>query len=193
MLSTRTVIAITVMATVLAFASGCRLVGSGTLGYVPTSQYGDFRQPAATSGSPVSVQIFSRDPDDTWPPPDALGVRIQAEDIPAIVNYTREPEWAHSLLLVRLFSPSEQADPQNTGVFRSCDELNNRPGALVDIWTRRHAYGPIFVNADEPVDALLTIDDTPENREGSWALTTGEVGWYSGGTAIRCGTITVMP
>ncbi len=183
------------MVAMLALASGCRLIGTGTLGYAPGGRYGVCAQPAATSGSPVTMRVFGRDPGDTWPPPDTLGVWLHADNFPALVN-CGEPSWPHTLLLVRLFAPSEQFDPQNTNAFRSCDELNSRldsgTGAYVDAGTRYHRYGPISVNPDEPMDALLTIDDIPENREASWVLATKDFGDQLLAKPLRCGTVTAV-
>ncbi len=196
----RSATALLVMAAVLVLASGCRFVGSGTMGYVPAGQYGSFLQPAANSGSPVSVQVFRPDARDTWPPPGQLGLWLHADNMPALVLWPETMPAIHDLYLVRLYGPSEQANREGLQ-FRSCEELNSplpsgefRNGAVSS--DRSHTLGKIYVNPDQPVDALVTIDDTPENREASWVLAVRppQRFWQEfGGYAIRCGTITVAP
>jgi len=63
---------------------------------------------------------------------------------------------------------------------------------MVSIGTRYHTYGPIFVNPDEPMDAILTIDDIPENREASWVLATKDFGDLLLAKPLRCGTVAAV-
>ena len=196
------------MTAMLALASGCRVVGSGTLGYVPAGasrgpwSYVQPVQPAANSGSPVTVQVFRPVPGDTWPPAGTLGLWLHADNMPALaVNvgdlkrqlYTDEQiyERTRTLYLIRLHGALEEANPE-FAQYRSCDELLSHPERQGTVWVGP-LLGEIAFNPDGPLDALITIDDTPENRQTSWVLATSSWGLQGQRTAIRCGTITLTP
>ncbi len=145
--------------------------------------------PAATSGSVATVALFSAEPGDAWPPPGKLGISVEAERIPFIVQPLFTPyEGLWNLVLVRLPAPTGRSEGT---VIRNCAELEST-GGLVDV-QGSHRMGTMKVGDDRTLSALLTVDDTPENRQASWVLASESFGWGTQGYAVRCGTTTLTP
>jgi len=177
--STRTIIAVLLMATTLVFASGCRLVGSGTLGYVSVSVPDE---PAATTGSTATIQAIRPDPGDGWPPPGKLGMWVRADHIPPTGT------GQDHLYLVRLFGPQEPTLRKWDS--RTCDELTaNSPGRV--FLRLEFVVGPLHIGDDRVINEVLLVDDLLLFQDLSWVIA-NEDATYSG-QAIRCGTLTVAP
>jgi hypothetical protein len=181
---------------VLALASGCRLVGSGTLDYVPPAERPSkyegagcpepgawYCEPAATHGSPVTIRIFRAEPGDAWPPPGMLGVWLHADQIPLVDNPYGGGD-PSLLILAPLSMQSPVADQRQA---QNCSELALTTGR-VDLFDFR--FPRVRVNADRTLNAWLTVADTPEYRHAWWVLAgEGLITPYS--FAIRCGTAPV--
>ena len=199
----RSPVTLFILTAMLALASGCHSVGSGTLGYVTNVQVDPIihlpAQPAAISGSAVTVEVFRHDPGDTWPPPGQLGLWLHADSIPVFqAPLPADDPWLRTVTLVRLLGPSEKV----TGAmpeFRNCDEIKGTG----EIWTFGHEFGRFGLSPDpakagtfapdRTLSALVTIDDTAENWQASWVLATEGTGLLHTSYAIRCGTITLTP
>ncbi len=92
--------------------------------------------------------------------------------------------------LVRLYGPSDEPRGLPPWSYRSCDEIKGE-GIVSTTGGEGHR---ITLTPDRVLDALTTIDDTPENWQASWALTPVEnIANLFGAHAIRCGAITVTP
>ncbi len=198
----RSATAVLVMAVVLVLASGCRLVGSGTLGSLPNAHVY-----YAVHGSAVTVEVFRPAPGDAWPPAGQLGLRLRAENIPDIGCW-RAPwfedcsdSWRSTVYLARLRLSSEPTSPDYNWEYpSSCDPYQN-PDLPLPLVRAKEYRGPLVVTPDGFLDAFLTIDDTPDNWQASWVLTTAALPVYPGlptdpsahRIVLRCGTITVAP
>jgi hypothetical protein len=198
--------AVLLLAAVAALAAGCRLVGSGTLDYVPAAERPSpfiyqcpepgawYCYPAATNGSPVEMKVFRAEPGDAWPPPGMLGISLRAQQIPFLapaMNVTdRDPLAA--LVLVRLPEVPREGWP----TVQSCAELDSTEG-VVRVWDDNR-IGAVTVNPDRTLTAFLAVPDTPENWQASWVLATDALnpfarGMAAPGYAIRCGAVSVPP
>jgi hypothetical protein len=174
------------MVAILALATGARCVGSGRLELLHESG-----EPAATSGSAVTVEVFRPNPGDAWPAPGQLGLRLHAENIPAFApNADPVPgPRPNTMWLIRLYGPAEEL-PALPWSYRSCDEIKG--DGIVS--TGIKGAHTITLTPARVLDALITIDDTPENWRASWVLTTMDnFANFAGAYAVRCGTITVPP
>jgi hypothetical protein len=185
-----------------ALAAGCRLVGSGTLDYVPAAERPSpyvyrcpepgawYCWPAATNGSTVTMRVFQPDPGDAWPPPGQLGIWLKADRIPFLYNpfISGDLSW---LALVRLPQVTDSPELQ---VPRDCAGLGATAGFVLVDGEGSNRVGRVIVNDDRTLSAWLTVPDTPENRHASWVLATDSVYLLGGvgGSAIRCGTVTVQ-
>ncbi len=166
------------MVAVFVLASGCRLVGSGTLGYVSVSVP---NEPAATTGSVATVQVFRPDPGDAWPPPAKLGIWVRADHIPpARTGY-------EGLNLVRLFGPEEPTRGALSS--RTCDELTAKNSGRV--YQYPDMVFPLHVGDDRVINEVLLVDDLPLFQDLSWVIANNDA-MYTG-QAIRCGRLTVAP
>jgi hypothetical protein len=177
-----------VMVALLAVASGCRVVGSGTLELLDRPA----NLSAARSGSPMTVEVFRPDPGDAWPPEGQLGLKLHAENIPDFHMFCEEP-WMNCAgvtgrLYLLLTPPSVRGcDPPPYDVITGAPDLVSHRDSTSGTGK---GLGPIVLTADRVLNAFLAIDDTPENRQATWWLTSEP--WPNGGAyALRCGTITV--
>jgi len=172
------------MATTLVFASGCRLVGSGTLGYVPNPD-----EPAASSGSVATIHAYRADPDDAWPPPGTLALWVRADHIPPASVGLGSPPQPALMYLTRLFGALEPVRP-GLGEYRTCEDMVTAGGRALSL---AHVVASLHVGDDGIIGQVVLVDDTPENREASWviAAATGRAWPYFG--PIRCGALTVAP
>jgi hypothetical protein len=174
MASARTVIAVIFMAATVALASGCRVVGSGTLGYVPASEG---VEPSSVLGSPAEVRVFRHEAGHAWPPPGKLGIVVTADDIPY--------DGPSPLLLIGMTDPSLYGAPR----VHRCDELSTTGGVFM--WGVPSIYEEVHVNPDHSVRALFAVADAPDwpGPTGDWVLAAvgrvpdAEV--YA--VAVRCG------
>jgi hypothetical protein len=163
-------------------AAGCRLVGSGTLDYVPNN-FPD--EPAATSGSVATIQAFRAEPGDAWPPFGTIALWVRADDIPELrIGYD-------NLYLVRLWG-AQETTPESMGN-RICAELaaSDNPGR---VWLAYDelVIGNLDVGDDRAVSEVLLVDDDKlPGGELSWVLASNDAEYT--GQAIRCGTMTVAP
>jgi hypothetical protein len=179
-----------VMAAMLAFAGGCRLVGSGTLGLL--DRPANFS--AARSGSPMTVEVFRPDPGDAWPPQGQLGLKLHAENIPDFYMFCQEP-WMNCAgvtgrVYLLLTPPSVRGcDPLPYDVITGMPAVVSHRDSTSGTGK---GVGPIVLTADRVLNAFLTIDDTPENRQATWWLTS-EPHPNGVAEALRCGTISVAP
>ncbi len=178
--------ALLVMAAVLVLASGCRLVGSGTLGYVPNPD-----ERAATSGSVATIHAYRADPDDAWPPPGTLALWVRAENIPpASVGFGIGNSPPPALMyLVRLFGAVEPVRP-DMGEYRTCEEMVAAGGRIV---SPSHVIASLHVGDDRVISEAVLVDDTPENRDASWVITAATARAFVYLSPLRCGALTVVP
>ena len=156
---------------VAAFAMGCRLVGSGTLDRINCDPRSGDCLPAST-GSLVTVHVFRAAPGDAWPPPGRLGVSLRVEQIPSRDGQESLP----TLVLLRLID-------------RNCRQLGLN--SLFVLGENR--VGAVNIASDRTLNALLVVDDTPENLQTSWVLATEAVSPSPYGTPIRGGAISLDP
>ncbi len=164
-----------VMVAMLVLASGCRLVGSGTLGYVPNPD-----ESAATSGSVATIHAFRPNPGDAWPPPRMLALWVRADHIPQL-NAGVAPGSA-AVYFWRL-----KNDLPEYGMPRTCEEIPAQ-GLIVLL---KPAWA-LHIGEDRTVNEVLLVDDTPENQDASWVIAreTSNYGWF---VPIRCGALPVAP
>jgi hypothetical protein len=187
------------LAAVAVLAAGCRLVGSGTLDYVPAAERPSpfiyqcpepgawYCYPAATNGSPVEMKVFRAEPGAAWPPPGMLGISLLADRIPFIDPVAVVPEGLSTLVLVRLPEVPREGSP----TVRTCAELVSTDG-IVRVW-ETNRVGAVRVNDDRTLTAFLTVPDTGENWQASWVLVTEANPMVGHGYVIRCGSVSVPP
>jgi hypothetical protein len=199
-----TVLIVVALVPMMALAAGCRLVGSGTLDYVPAAERPSgyeyqcpepgawYCWPAATNGSTVTMRVFRPDPGDGWPPPGQLGIWLKADRIPFLSN----PFSAGDLSWLALVRLPQVTDNPELQVPRDCAGLAATNGFVLVDGEGSNRVGRVIVNDNRTLNAWLTVPDTPETRQASWVLATDTrylTGVFTvGGLAIRCGTLTVQ-
>jgi hypothetical protein len=165
----------------MALAAGCRYVGSGALGLVPSAQ--DY---AAKAGPAVTVDVFRGTPGESWPPQGKLVFWLRARDFPRI-RCGGEQQCA--LKLQRLATSSQQAG-NPPFEYRTCEELIDARAPLIS-WDQPGLE--LVGMVDHPggvINALLLVDDTPENRAATWVLTETSL---TADEPLRCGKVIVSP
>jgi hypothetical protein len=162
-------------------ATGCRLVGSGTLDYVEVEGDSSAMGVAATSGSLATIQAFRAADGAEWPPPGQVAVVVRADHIPPISS-----DLAPERLSLVLLAPNE-----------TCGYLEFVQGGMM--WVDSggsQVIAPILAGDDRVIAEVVLVDAAklPEG-EVSWAIanfrpTIGDVNAHR---AIRCGTMTIAP
>jgi hypothetical protein len=175
------VLLVVALVPLMALAAGCRYVGSGALGLVPSAQ--DY---AAGAGPAVTVDVFRGTPGESWPPQGKLVFWLRARDFPRI-RCGGEQQCA--LQFFRLATSSQQAG-NPPFEYRTCEELINASAPLIGFnQPGLERIGEVR-HPDGVINALLVVDDTPENRAATWVLTeTSLTAWEP----LRCGNVTVSP
>jgi hypothetical protein len=163
----------------MALAAGCRHVGSGALDPVPSVPHY-----SAQTGPAVTVDVFRGTPEESWPPQGKLVLWLRARGFPEI-NCGVQCDY----LELRRLATSSQQTGNPPEEFRACDELINASDTVI----RRaqpgvEPIGRVPIGADGTINALLLIEDTPENLAATWVLTDETIGGYN---AIRCGKVIV--
>jgi len=173
------VAAFAVLAIVALLAAACEQVGSGALGFVPSTLH-----LSARSGPVVTIDVYRPGPEDAWAPEGKLVFHLRAEGFPSI-NCGVQCTY---LVLRRLSTASEPTEGPPFA-FRTCEELNSvgqpqiprdQPG-LQEI-------GNVEIGDDHAMSEVLLVDDTPENWNATWVLTDEGLGGY---VPIRCGEVVV--
>ena len=151
--------------------TGCRWLGYGTLDYVSSDAH-----PAQTTGSVATVDVYLGDPGDAMLPPGTLALWVRADDIP-YDDPDRPPGAPTYLQFARV----------GWAAYDSCNLNLRRP-----VWPQwpylRAELGP-----DHSLSAVVLVDDTLENRQGSWALYSSDFFGPLVGFALRCGNVVVPP
>lgn len=147
-------------------ASGCRRVGHGQV-----SVANDL---SGIGRDNTFIDAFASDPGDAWPPPGYLNLFVKGDDFGAPPTYGM----SGYLYLVR----SANACPQSEGVPETF--------ALTDVTIA----GIITITAGS-ANQFVTMQDTPANRQATWALIEiPEAPTVPGGHMIRrCGAVTWSP